>query len=427
VTLGGDGIDAFQALPQSPTVVKSPGIDMHVPLLRLAAAQGACVIDELELGWRAAHTPVAAVTGTNGKSTTCVLVAAILEAAGFTPERVGNTEFGPPLSAAGNGDYLVCEVSSFQLEATTAFLPEFALFTNLTLEHLSRHETMENYARAKRSMFVRGQRTCGCAIINADDAWGRDIADAVRMAGGRVVTYGFSSGADIRIANAVWSLREARTSIVSNHRALTLHSRLPGHHNALNIGAAVTFAIAAGLNDDQITQGVLAASPPPGRWELIDEGQSFDVIVDYAHTPDGITKFLQAALQVTRARQSLLRVVFGAVGLPDRDKAHGCGVAAASLSDHLILTTGTAPRSSRMLRLMELRDAVRRKDGFEIILDRRKAIGRAIGSARAGDVVAILGLGALRRLVLDAAGSVCPFSDREVAIEALRLGQTCDS
>lgn len=419
--LGGDGTDAIRAVGTAATIVKSPGIDMDVPLLRMAAEQGVEVIDELELGWRACAAPVVAVTGTNGKSTTCALVASVLARTGHSVQRVGNTEFGPPLSAAAGATRFVCEVSSFQLEAAPTFLPEVAIFTNLSLEHLPRHRTMKAYGDTKQLMFVRNGRTAGLTIVSVDDLRGRQILAEVRGLGGRAICYGFAPNADVRILKACWTMREAETVIGVHGDAVTLRSSLPGRHNALNIAAAFAYGYAVGLDRKTVIAGIASASAPAGRWELIGASPPFDVVVDYAHTPDGIAQFLNAARSVTSERKTALRTVFGAVGLPDPPKARGCAEVLASLSDHLILTTGSAPRSARIPRLQELRDAAGPTARVEIILDRRQAVRHAVSSARPGDVVAILGLGALNRLILDSAGTVCPYDDRDAAREALRL------
>lgn len=427
IALGGDGLDALRAAGASATIVKSPGIDFDTPLMRAAAAQGRDVIDELELGWRAAAGPVFAVAGTNGKSTTCALLASVLHAAGRPAQLVGNTEFGPPLSSARRDAAIVCEVSSFQLEAAPTFLPDIAIFTNLSLEHLPRHGSMQVYGDVKQRMFVRGDRTCGASIVNIDDERGRRILAAARQAGGKAISYGFSSDADVRIDEARWTMREAHTRVQATGRAFSIESRLPGRHNALNIAAACAFAEAAGLDLDAVDSGVRAAVAPAGRWQRIDEGQDFDVVVDYAHTPDGLFQFLSAARAVTSARGSALRTVFGAVGLPDPPKARGCAEAARSLSDQLVLTSGSAPRSPRLVRLRELRDAARPIGPVEIKLERRDAIAYAIASARPGDVVAILGLGALRSMALDASGSAWPNDDRQTARNILRSLASCAS
>lgn len=191
VWLGGDGIAALEAAGVEATVVKSPGIYFDIPILQLARSRGLQVLDELELGWRLSERPIVGVTGTNGKSTTAKLIASVLEAAGHRAQLAGNTEFGPPLSGATAGDWVVCEASSFQLEASQSFLPDVAVFTNLTLEHLARHSSMERYGAVKRGMFVRGDRSVETAIVNVDDSFGKRLVGELAKAGGVVLSYGF--------------------------------------------------------------------------------------------------------------------------------------------------------------------------------------------------------------------------------------------
>jgi UDP-N-acetylmuramoyl-L-alanyl-D-glutamate--2,6-diaminopimelate ligase len=421
VWLGGDGRDALDAVGPAATVVKSPGIDLDIPILSLAAARGQEVFDELELGWRLSRQPIVGVTGTNGKSTTARLIVAVLGAAGHGAHHVGNTEFGPPLSAAPADGWAVCEVSSFQLETSPSFLPDIAVFTNLTPEHLTRHLTMERYGAIKRTMFVRdGRRTAGLAIVNRDDPHGWRIAQAVVAAGGRVLGYGFHADADIRVERVDWDMHEARLSLRTPAGIVECLTRLPGAHNAANAAAAFAAGHALGLPVEKIVTALAGVNAPPGRWEVITTSESFDVIVDYGHTPDGIRQVLQATRAVVDEREgAALRTVFGAVGLRDADKARESGRLARALSDHLILTTGSAPRDPRILRLDELRRAATRGGTMEIVLERPAAIEHAITCARPGDVIVVLGLGALQRMVLDAAGTILPNDDRKVVREML--------
>ncbi len=427
VHLGGDGLTALDAAGPGATVIKSPGIDLDIPLLRAAAARGLQVFDELELGWRVCAQPIVGVTGTNGKSTTAKLVAAVLQGTGESAQLAGNTEFGPPLSAAPADEWVVCEVSSFQLEASPTFLPDIAVFTNLTPEHLTRHLTMERYGAAKRAMFVRGEgrRTAGTAIVNRDDPYGRRLAQDVAGAGGRVFSYGFAAGADIRIEQADWDVREARLRLRTPARIVSCSTRLPGAHNAANAAAAFAVGLSLGLPAEAIAGSLSAVhDPPPGRWEVITESEPFDVIVDYGHTPDGIRQALATARRVVDAREdATLRTVFGAVGLRDREKARESARVAGELSDHLLLTTGSAPRDPRVVRLAELRRAAGGAE-VETVLERRAAIERAIACAQPGDVVVVLGLGALRRIVLDAAGTIQPNDDRQTVREILARART---
>jgi UDP-N-acetylmuramoyl-L-alanyl-D-glutamate--2,6-diaminopimelate ligase len=425
VWLGGDGLSALDAAGTGATVVKSPGVDLDIPVLQAAGSRGLRVFDELELGWRLSERPIVGVTGTNGKSTTAKLIAAALQAGGHSAHLAGNTEFGPPLSAAPADGWTVCEVSSFQLETSPSFLPDIAVFTNLTPEHLTRHLTMERYGAAKRAMFVRGKRTAGTAVVNCDDPYGRRLARDVVAAGGRVLSYGFDTGADIAIERVDWDVREARLSLRTPTGVVECSTRLPGVHNAANTAAAIAMVHALGLPAQEVAGALACVEPPPGRWEVITKSEPFDVIVDYAHTPDGIRQVLQTARAIVGTREDAgLRAVFGAVGLRDPEKARASGRLLGALSDHLILTTGSAPRDPRIVRLGELRCAASGGGAMvETVLERPAAIERAIAAARAGDVVVVLGLGALQRMVIDAAGTVCPNDDRQVVRETLaRMG-----
>lgn len=420
VFIGGDGREALAAAGARATVVKSPGLDPDLPLLQRARADGSEVIDELELGWRLRSQPVVGVTGTNGKSTTARLVAAVLDASGRQVALAGNFEFGPALCAAPRDGWLVVEASSFQLEAAPSFLPEVAVFTNLTLEHLPRHGSMERYGAAKRRLFVRGRNTAGVSVVCIDDAFGRTLASDVAAAGGVVLTYGTAAGADVRISAARWTVAALELSLDTPAGTLELSARLPGAHNAANVAAAVAVGQALGVDTPTIAGAIAGTAPLPGRWERIDRGQPFDVLVDYAHTPDGVRAVLEAGRAVADARGGRLHAVLGPVGLADPPKARGIAAAASTLSDRLTLTTGSAPRDERILRIQELRAACTGPATVDVRLDRRAAIGAAIAQAGSSDLVAILGIGALKRLILDRAGTVLPHDDRQAAHAGLR-------
>ncbi len=420
VWLGGDGSQVPD--PGRPlTVVKSPGVGFDVALLSPQRTGGAEVIDELELGWRRCRRPVVAVTGTNGKSTTCAVIAAALRGAGHRVALAGNTEFGPPLTAVPDADWVVCEVSSFQLEAAPTFHPRVAVFTNLTPEHLDRHGTMERYGAAKQAMFVSATGTAGLSVVNLDDPFGRRLAGIIAGAGGALITYGFSDDADVRIEYAEWSLHDSCLRIAVGGAVIEAVTRLPGAHNARNVAAALAVGHGLGLPTADVLASVSSVPAPPGRWQLLHEGQPFTVVVDYAHTPDGLRQVLSAMRTATHSvGGGAVRVVFGAVGLPDTAKAHGSAQALSELSDELVLTTGSSPRSHRIARLAELRRAADGGARVRVVLDRAQAIESAVAAAEPEDVVAVLGVGALRRLIVDPAGTVVAHHDVEVARAALR-------
>ena len=424
VVLGGDGRAALDVVGPDATVIKSPGIDPHKPPFERARELGLQVFDELELGWRLSRSPIVGVTGTNGKSTTARLVATVLEAAGHSVQLVGNTEFGPPLSAADHCEWLVCEVSSFQLEATPSFLPAISVFTNLTPDHLSRHSDMASYGLIKRSMFIRGNRSVGAAVVNIDDPFGRTLATDVARAGGTVVRYGLHPDADVRIEDAEWDLVEARQRLRTPDGEVECVTKLPGLHNASNVAAAFAVGHALGMPATSTTRALEGAVGPSGRFELIaGASRPCEVVVDFAHNPDGIRQMLQTVRSVIERRDgACLRVVFGPTGASDPQKTREIGAIAGELSDQFILTTGTLNYDARVVRLQEFCRAIAAGEAdLEVVLDRREAIERAIASARPGDVVAVLGLGALGRLVVDAAGTAYPFDDRRVARESLDL------
>jgi UDP-N-acetylmuramoyl-L-alanyl-D-glutamate--2,6-diaminopimelate ligase len=420
VSLGGDGLSALDAAGPGSTVIKSPGIDLRKPLFQHARKRGLEVFDELELGWRLSEGPIVGVTGTNGKSTTAKLITRVLSAAGHPAALAGNTEFGPPLSATTTDGWIVCEVSSFQLEATPSFLPDMAVFTNLTLEHLARHVDMENYGAIKRRMFVRGERAVRTAIVNIDDPFGRRLAADVSGAGGRVVSYGFDAGADIRVAGSTWDMREAQHRVHTPDGEVRCRTKLPGRHNASNVAAAFAVGHALDLSAESTSRALLDIDGPSGRWEIIEGPQDFDVVVDFAHNPDGIRQLLHTARAVTDRRDGAsLRAIFGPTGAHESVKDREIGRLARALSDHLVLTTGTLNFDGRIARLHELRRAATGGGKLEIVLDRRAAIERVIASAQPGDIVALLGMGSLGQLVVDAAGTAFPFDDRQVARASL--------
>jgi UDP-N-acetylmuramoylalanine-D-glutamate ligase len=426
VVLGGDGLGLLAGGAPPNCVVKSPGIPPTVPLLGRARRNGIVVIDELELGWHVDCRPLVAVTGTNGKSTVASLAVALLRAAGSRPALAGNVHPGPALTALApeDADVIVCEVSSFQLEGCPAFLPEVAVLTNLSHEHLDRHRTMRRYGAVKRRMFVRGRASVPIAVVNVDDGFGSELADAVRDRGGTALSFGESDGADYRLAGCGWSAREGWLSAETPGACVELTTRLPGRHNALNTLAALALADALAVPRSRSSAVLGSASGVPGRFEVIGGDQPFDVIVDYAHNPDGLRRTLEAArgLLVGRAAGGRLRVVCSAPPTRTEHQRRMMGRIAASLADHLVLTTERWPRMDAAMELPTgFRDAVSEapRGRSEVVLDRGEAIEHALRGASRGDVVLILGRGNLSGELLDRDGRPSPFDDRDEARRAL--------
>jgi UDP-N-acetylmuramoyl-L-alanyl-D-glutamate--2,6-diaminopimelate ligase len=378
-----------------------------------------------------AELRVVGVTGTNGKTTTAFLVREILEAAsypcgllgtvkqvvgGVEKEVVRTTPEAIELQATfrqmleGGDEACAMEVSShaMSLHRADAIHFEVAIFTNLTQDHLDFHADMEDYFLAKRKLFETGPKT---AIVNVDDPYGRRLAeefDCVTFsAEGAAADY---SAKDIEFdaGGASFTIAEMR-----------LRTGLPGHFNVANALGAFAAAEAMGIGAEIAAAGLAKASRVPGRFEPIDEGQGFAVLVDYAHTPDSLENVLRAARRLTEGR---LVSVFGAGGDRDRDKRPKMGRAGAELSDLTVITSDN-PRSEDPEKIVtEVAAGAESAEGaveLEVVVDRREAIALALGRAAPGDTVVIAGKGHEQGQEFED-GRKIPFDDREVAREELR-------
>ncbi len=405
------------------TMIRSPGISFRSRPVREAREHALEVIDELELGWRLSRAPILAVTGTNGKSTVAGLATSLLAASGHRVRLAGNTEFGEPLStvAAEPLDWIVCEVSSYQLEACPSLLPDLAVFTNLTHEHLHRHRTMRRYGEMKRRMFVRGDAAVPRAIVDVDDRFGRQLAMDVEARGGAAVRVGFSADADYRILSAAWDLHRASLRVETPRGEVELATRLPGKHNARNVAAALAIADALAIEPAVAARTVAVDPGTPGRFEHVDEGQRFAAIVDFAHTPDGVGQFLDA-VRAGMSPDGRLRAVYGVAGRSSSAKMRGIGRVLRTRSDHLVLTTSGYRGDPAVPALQYHLRGARAAAGaqLEVVLDRRRAMERALRAATPGDAVVVLGRGALTEMTPDPKGVPRPFDDRVVMREILR-------
>jgi UDP-N-acetylmuramoyl-L-alanyl-D-glutamate--2,6-diaminopimelate ligase len=378
---------------------------------------------------------VAGITGTNGKTTTAFLLRSLLEAAGrqtgllgtvksvvagverevqrTTPEAIDLQ--GTFRSMADGGDRAcVMEVSSHALALHRADAIHFAVavFTNLTQDHLDFHPTMEDYFDAKRLLFSAGEGRSGPAvsILNADDPYGARLAAELPQA----VTFGLRTEADYRARDLRTGLDGADFTVDGPEGALELHSPLRGEFNVSNVLAALAAARALGVDPDTCVGAIAGAGQVPGRFETVEEGQPFAVLVDYAHTPDSLENVLRAARGLTEAR---LRVVFGCGGDRDRGKRPQMGEIARRLADEVIVTSDN-PRSEDPEAIIA---EVLAGSGPDVAhdADRRAAIEQALQDAGAGDVVVIAGKGHEQGQEF-ADGHKIPFDDVSVAREILR-------
>ena len=370
--------------------------------------------------------PVVGITGTNGKTTTAFLLRGILEAAGrqcgllgtvtsyvggqerptthTTPEAIAlQATFAAMLE--GGDTACAMEVSShaLALHRADAIHWAVAVFTNLTQDHLDFHADMEEYFLAKRRLFEAEPRTI---VLNVEDPYGRRLAEEFPEA----ITIGFGDDARLR-AQDIESDASGTTFTVDGHEHRV---GLPGRFNVLNALCAVAAARALGVDDIAAAHGLAKAGTVPGRFQPVDEGQGFTVVVDYSHTPDSLENALRAARDLATGR---VYCVFGAGGDRDRAKRPLMGRVAADLADVAVVTSDN-PRSEDPQAIVD--EILGGMDGHgEPILDRREAIAHAIGMAEGGDVVLIAGKGHEQGQEL-AGGEKVPFDDVAVAREVLR-------
>ncbi len=420
-------VDSDQDLRGIGSVVKSPGIAPEHPLLLEARRLSLPVLDELELGWQLTTAPMLAVTGTNGKSTTVALLADVLGAHGLDASVAGNVESiqGGPLSAltAGSG-YVVAEVSSFQAESLVELLPQAAIFTNLTPDHLQRHGTMEAYAEAKRRLFVNGGRAVELGVLNVDDPLGRRLDEEVRARGGRTLTYGSSPGADYRLVSCRSHARGSLIELRTPAGPIALPTGMPGSHNAANVAAVLALADGLGLSRSETLQSLSHTRLLEGRLERVDASQPFEVIVDFAHSPDSIDRVLELLGSIAKENAGRLITVLAMAPTGERLTREACGRIARARADHLLLSAWSIRGEPQLLSLEWVLAGARAAEGgeLEVVIQRRAAIARALSLARPGDVVAIIGRGPIKTLALSNKGGVEHFDDREVVRELLRRG-----
>jgi UDP-N-acetylmuramoyl-L-alanyl-D-glutamate--2,6-diaminopimelate ligase len=377
------------------------------------------------------------VTGTNGKTTTTYMLEAIFRAAGRVPGVVGTVEVrlgdrrrpavhttpeAPDLQrllaemADAGVEAAAMEVSSHGLALHRVDGTRFkaAIFTNLTQDHLDFHANLEDYYQAKRRLFTRAFTPLG--VVNVDDPHGRLLAGTAEV---EVVTTGTADDAAWRATEVAASLEGASFRVVSPAGDRPVRLRLAGHFNVANALGALAAADAVGIDLDTAVAGLEALAGVPGRFERVDAGQPFTVLVDYAHTPDSLDNLLRAARAVTGGR---VIVVFGCGGDRDRAKRPLMGEIAGRLADVAVVTSDNPRSEDPGAIVAQVAEGVARAtgpDGFLVEVDRRAAIRAALAMAGPGDAVLLAGKGHEQGQEF-AGGRKVPFDDRQVAAEELR-------
>ncbi|MFQ5803111.1 MAG: UDP-N-acetylmuramoyl-L-alanyl-D-glutamate--2,6-diaminopimelate ligase [Candidatus Methylomirabilales bacterium] len=379
------------------------------------------------------------VTGTNGKTTVSYLCEAVLEAGGRGVGIIGTIEYryggihreadrttpeASDLQALlrwiyhEGGDVAVMEVSSHSLalHRVEGCAFDVAVFTNLTQDHLDFHPTMEDYFEAKAQLFPMLREKGGTAVINLDDPAGRRLRE---LTNGPVVTYGLTAGADVTAATSTYDLQGIRATIRTPWGGGELRSPLLGRHNLYNLLAAVGVGGALGIPVEQALEALAAVHHIPGRLEPVACGQPFEVVVDYAHTPDALEWVLRALRELSPDR---LMILFGCGGDRDRKKRPLMGEVAARLADRIFLTSDNPRSEAPEAILDEIEAGVAGVAGAagrtSLAVDRGEAIEAVLREARAGDVVLIAGKGHERTQTIGQ--EVIPFDDRQVARRILR-------
>ena len=393
-------------------------VDAPVPQVVVTSVRSALgPVSDAFFGHPSRELTVVGVTGTNGKTTTCALLSAVFEANGWPSTTIGTltqqrtTPEAPELQAllAGwrdrGGRAIAMEVSSHALDQNRTDALAFAagIFTNLSPEHLDYHRTMDAYFEAKARLFADGR--VGTAVINTGDPWGARLAARVRSEGVPVEEFSLEDAVDV-------TLRPGGTSFSWRGRRLDVN--LGGRFNIANALAAATCAAGLGIGETTIAEGLASLAGVQGRFQVVDAGQAFSVIVDYAHTPDGLTQALRAARELGTGK---LIIVFGAGGDRDHDKRPLMGAAASRLAD-LAVVTSDNPRTEDPLSIIDqILAGVEGEANVVTEPDRAAAIATALANASDGDVVLIAGKGHERGQ--DIGGRVVPFDDVEVATAAV--------
>ncbi|HWR50410.1 MAG TPA: UDP-N-acetylmuramoyl-L-alanyl-D-glutamate--2,6-diaminopimelate ligase [Bryobacteraceae bacterium] len=375
------------------------------------------------------------ITGTNGKTTTALVLDEILRTAGKTTLVVGTIEYrlaGQVLKAVNTtpesldlmellarleqagGTHATMEVSSHGLALGRVYGLHFhtAIFTNLTRDHLDFHGTMDEYFAAKRMLFEgAGAPPPPYAVLNHDDAWVRRIKPH-----GQAFWYGIEEGAGVRARNIESTFTGLRFNVEHEGKCFPVRSPLPGKMNVYNVLCAWCGARSYGFDHELIAEGIAACRAVPGRFEKVEAGQPFLVVVDYAHTDDALRNVIGVARGLNPKR---VITMFGCGGDRDRRKRPLMGSAAAELSDFVVVTSDN-PRSEKPEAIIEdaLEGVSRHSTPYMVEKDRATGIRLALEEARAGDIVILAGKGHETYQILG--DKTISFDDREVARNVLR-------
>ena len=389
-------------------------------------------------GWPARGLRVIAVTGTNGKTTTANYINEILKQAGYKTamfttaviEVAGESKINDLNATVASVsrmqqflnearrykvDFVILEVTSHSLhQHKLDGVPiEAAVMTNLTQDHLDYHKTMEKYAAAKGLLFARSPRYI---VLNRDDDW-FDYFDKY-LAEEQKITYGKSEDADVRISDIKLYKKGSEATLSFDHQEKSqLATYLPGEYNVFNMAAAASICYVLGVSMSDIKNGIASLEGIPGRFERATKDEKYEVIVDYAHTPDALEKLLEATRNITKKR---IILVFGACGDRDALKRPIMGKIAAKLADEIILTDEESynenPDKIRRDIYAGIEESKATNKTTEIA-DRREAIRHALNIAKKDDTILITGMGHEQFRIIN--GEKLPWNDTNIVREII--------
>jgi len=389
-------------------------------------------------GWPARGLRVIAVTGTNGKTTTANYINEILKQAGYKTamfttaviEVAGESKINNLNATVASVsrmqqflnearrykvDFVILEVTSHSLhQHKLDGVPiEAAIMTNLTQDHLDYHKTMEKYAAAKGLLFARNPRYI---VLNRDDDW-FDYFDRY-LAEEQKITYGKSEDADVRISDIRLYKKGSEATLAFDHQEKSqLATYLPGEYNVFNMAAAASICYVLGVSMSDIKNGIASLEGIPGRFERATKDETYEVIVDYAHTPDALEKLLEATRNITKKR---IILVFGACGDRDALKRPIMGKIAAKLADEIILTDEESynenPDKIRRDIYAGIEESKATNKTTEIA-DRREAIRHALNIAKKDDTILITGMGHEQFRIIN--GEKLPWNDTNIVREII--------
>ncbi len=375
------------------------------------------------------------VTGTNGKTTTTYLIRSILETAGkrvgiigtnenvigdkilltksTTPTTPNSLELQALFSEMVDNDaeFVVMEVSShaLYLDRVLSCAYDVGVFTNLTQDHLDFHGTMENYMNAKAMLFDISKK----GAINVDDEYGRKIAGAHKDCD--ILTYGIENEADIRAKNINISARGVTFDVTYQGKDYPMSLCIPGKFSVYNALSAISCAVRLGLDMSTISEGVKNARGVMGRVEVVPTDTDYTVIIDYAHTPDGLENIINAVSEYAKGRVITL---FGCGGDRDNTKRAIMGEIAGKLSDFTIITSDNPRTEAPEKIISQIEEGMKKTDGeYTVIVNRREAINYALANAKADDVIILAGKGQETYQIIGK--EKFDFDERVVVYEAL--------